>query len=130
MAGLCKQAKPKTGKNNNPTGKGGLGEHPERICRDGAAMSKGKQISNRFREWLESVPDGMDKPRLDTLLDYLWDIASAANKQSVEAIKLLMDRAYGRPVQTIAGDPDNPLFVGGISEAVHRANGTLSGAGK
>ena len=72
-----------------------------RICKDGAAMSKGKQFSNRVREWLEQAEDGQDEPRINVLLGYLYDIASAGNKQSVDAIKALVDRGYGRPAQAV-----------------------------
>ena len=89
------------GINTNPKGKGGFGDHPERICRNGALKSKGREFQAIVREWLEAVPDGGDNTRIGTLLDYLWDIASAANKQSLDAIKLLLDRGYGKPSQAV-----------------------------
>lgn len=95
-----------------------------RICKDGAAMSKGKQISNHFREWLEATPDGSDISRLDTLLEYLWDIASAANKQSVDAIKLLLERGYGKPMQPITGDLNVNATLS-LSESAALMNGRV-----
>ena len=49
-----------------------------------------------------------------------------ACKGDVAAATWLRDTFVGKPVQTLAGDPDNPLFAGGIAEAVARANGELS----
>jgi hypothetical protein len=91
--------------------KGSFRKGDARICRDGAAKSKGHDVSNYFRKWLEETPDGLDCSRLDTLLTYLWDIASAANKQSVDAIKLLLERGYGKPVQAISGPDGGAIQV-------------------
>lgn len=102
----------------------GFAAHPENICRDGAAKSKGRQLQNLFREWVEATPDGDDKPRINKFLEYLEDIASAANKQSVEAIKLILERAYGKPMQPITGDL-NVTATMSLSESAALMNGRV-----
>ena len=84
------------------------------------------------RSWWKSKLDEMgwdpsepDKTRREHLFDLAWDIAHAANKQSMDAIEFLIERGDGKTPTVLAGDPDNPLFAGGIAEAVARANGEL-----
>ena len=48
------------------------------------------------------------RPIIDALLD-------KAASGDVTAIKELLDRAWGKPTQTIAGDKDNPVTVAVIS---------------
>ena len=84
-----------------------------RICHDAAAKSKGKQFQARLAAFLE-VEDAEGSSVNDRFVQYLDDIASAGNKQSVDAIKLLWDRAYGKspqPVTDAEGNAVAPLYI-------------------
>lgn len=79
---------------------GGFRDHPENICRDGAAKSKGRQFQIELRRWLEAARE--DGTCLnDEFRDYLSQIAAAGTKQSIDAIEMLWNRAYGKPAQAI-----------------------------
>jgi N-methylhydantoinase B/oxoprolinase/acetone carboxylase alpha subunit len=43
----------------------------------------------------------------------LWGLAKNAQSEQarVSAIKEILDRAYGKATQTIAGDKNNPLYI-------------------
>ena len=105
------KSKPKKQATHSPN-RGSFVKGDPRICHDGAAKSKGKQFQVKLREMLERVVDGSSLN--DKFVEYLEDIASAANKQSVDAIKLLWDRAYGKSPQPLTDSDGNavaPLFV-------------------
>ena len=44
-------------------------------------------------------------------IDLLWTLArtSESDQAKVSAAKEILDRGYGKPTQTIAGDSENPL---------------------
>ena len=99
-------------KHSKPPGKPFVKGDP-RICRSGAAKSKGAKVAKQWREWLESAdPASVEgQLRIDALRDLLWDYAMSGNKLGLKAIEILLDRAYGKPAQTITGDADAPLLT-------------------
>jgi|GEM_PF-1958397 len=49
------------------------------------------------------------------IMQILRQLVEQAKQGNLRAIEMLLDRAYGKPKQTIGGGPDAPLFGGPIS---------------
>ena len=124
---LKKQVAVKRGRVTNPTGKGGFKDHPEAICRDGAAKSKGRQFQMRLRDWLEETcDDGLTRD--EKFLAYVEDIAASGGKSSLDAIKLLWEYAHGKPVQRneLTGADGKDLLSGpSLSEFAAKMGGRV-----
>ena len=100
-----------------------------RICSDGSLKSQGHYLQKYIREWVESKPIGTDgkkskETRLDTLLKHLWNMATAENRQAVDAIKFIIERGYGKQVQPMSGELDVNISSG-FSKAIAMMSGEI-----
>lgn len=111
----------------NPTGKGGFGDHPENINREGAPkrgqnwQDTVKKITDMTRE--EAIEYVGKRSKLARLLRELppslpikdalvfISIIQYGRDPSSRLLQVLMDREDGKPNQTITGDPLQPLKV-------------------
>jgi hypothetical protein len=111
----------------NLTGKGGFGDHPENINREGAP-TRGqdwrrtiKRITDMTRE--EAIEYVGKKSKIGRLLKELpadlpikdalvfISVIQYGRDPNPRMLSVLMDREEGKPAQPITGDPNNPLKV-------------------
>lgn len=82
----------------------------------------GNQNATRGRVWRDAINRALEKrskaeqiEAIDELAEKLLERAEAGD---IAALKELGDRLEGKPTQTIAGDPDNPLGFSVIERKV------------
>lgn len=114
-------------KSNNPTGKGGFGDRPQDINRNGAPVrgesfaEAVKRLADKTNEELadyfgRNTPIGRQfllQPKNITSRDLLIGRAliTLENDFDPRGFEKLADRAEGKPTQAIKGDPENPLKI-------------------
>jgi len=81
-------------------GKPFTGKDDPRINRAGRKPA-GESMAEKLRAYLERVDPATGVSANDEFADYLRQIAAVGTRQSVEAIKLLWERAYGKPMQAV-----------------------------
>lgn len=92
----------------------------------------GNQNAARAKKWRESImralarKAGSVESGLDAAADKL--VVLAIDEGDKWALDHIADRIDGKPAQTVAGDPDNPLEIKGI--AVLWGNGSGSPTGQ
>ena len=76
----------------------------------------GNPKSKRFLAALDRAIAQDDGKKVRDAADKLLDLAAAGEAW---AIKELADRLDGKPAQTVAGDPENPLtFIGRVERVI------------
>ena len=85
--------------------------------RDGAGRKKG-QLNKSTKE-VKALAQKHGATAIRTLAKLMVSADSDAAK--IAACKELLDRAYGKSTQPIAGDPDNPFVVQHIERIVRHA---------
>ena len=108
------------GEVRNPAGKNGSAENL--LVRDLARQVLAEKITLSEKDATGKVTKTIKVVALVAMLTRFRNMAIGGD---VKAGELVLAYAYGKPTQPLANDPDNPLFTGGIAEAVQRANGEL-----
>ena len=95
------------------------------------AAPLGNQNAKKAKRWqkaLERALARVSNESVDAGLDGVADkLVAAAVAGDQWAIRELGDRIDGKPAQTIAGDPDNPLEISGGLAVVWGAGSTPPG---
>jgi hypothetical protein len=88
--------------------------------RNGGTLNVGGNQPGGGRPKLPDIKDLMDevmgevKEGKSAMQVIFMQLRLKATKGDVQAAKLLLEYAYGKPKQTIAGDPEAPLFSGDV----------------
>jgi len=78
-------------------------------------------MAEKLRAYLERVDPATKVSANDEFTDYLRQIAAAGTRQSVEAIKLLWERAYGKPQMAVEmSGPGGAALTLSIPELIDR----------
>lgn len=80
-----------------------------------------KGVPNKNTHDIKSIASVHGKAAIDKLVAIMQ--RSSSEQAQVAAAKELLDRAYGRPSQPIAGDKDVPLFPAKIEVTLVDATG-------
>ena len=76
--------------------------------RPGSGRKRG--VPNRVGKDLRALAQAYTKEALATLVSIMNDTSAPPAARAMAADRIL-DRAWGKPSQTIVGDPENPLQV-------------------
>lgn len=79
----------------------------------GVQPGSGRKKVPELRDVLDKVmgDDGQASGAVENLFEKL---RALADKGNIRAIELLLSYTYGKPKQTISGDPEAPLFAGNV----------------
>jgi hypothetical protein len=88
------------------TGRGG----PRGGGRPKGSVSEATKKRKALEATLKEMAAEHTADALGTLVDIMQDVGNPPAAR-VSAATQILDRGHGKPTQTIAGDPDNPLHV-------------------
>jgi len=83
----------------NVTGKGGFGENPQNINRNGAPKGSGLNLTSLLKAKLEEVPEGKKEAYKDLFIKTL--LHSALIDKDLQSLKLIINYVDGLPRQAI-----------------------------
>lgn len=82
------------------------------MAKGGARLGAGRPVGARKTGF--KIADDIAKEvisRIDAVALWIRLLRSKKDKVALDSFIYLMDRAYGRPVQMIAGDPNKPVNI-------------------
>ena len=82
-----------------------------------AGSGRRKGTPNKIGRDIRAIAQTYTAEAIETLVGVMRDAKAPAQARTMAADRLL-DRAWGKPAQTIAGDPDNPLHLASRIELV------------
>ncbi len=101
-------------KNNNPTGAGGFGDHPENINREGTIKTPLYWIRHHGQKSSEEVHEALKRPAKEmTMFEEIGLRSLAGARGNLQERKDVINRVDGMPKQSVelGGDADNPVIV-------------------
>jgi len=110
----------------NKTGKGGFGENPQNINRNGAPPGARLNLTNILKEKLEEVPEGQKESYKNLFIRRLLKKAMVDN--DFQAMKLIINYVDGMPTQKIENinDPQIDKTLEILRDAIGKTNKTVS----
>jgi hypothetical protein len=89
------------------------------MAKEDTQFKPGKSPNPGGRPKRDPVLKGDCKALTPIVLDRLHDIiVKGKDRDAIAAGKIVLEYAWGKPTQTIAGDPDRPLAFAGLAEQV------------